>query len=162
MRILLILLFIPFISFSQSQKDKEYQRKTKLNITNRGLDLNAVFVPIARKSSEWYGGDASEIEVNWKNSLFEQGFEVGVYYTERTAKDANNREINLKNTTVIKGRYSFNINQGTITIEDSKDNFKTVATIRFKDKYNLIHNKTKKKQLDIRNYFIRKLIESNK
>ena len=164
MRILLITLFISFNAFGQSNQDKKFQKKYQLVVVNRGLDLKAAFVPVSKEiiystelTSLSYTG--KQLESNWTNSLFEAGLETADYYYERTAKDANNREMNLKNTRVIQGRYTFKFDKNSIEIEDANENFKTVATMRFKGPLKIHYSND---LADVRNYFIRKLIESNK
>ena len=155
--ILFLLLLIPVISFSQySKKELKKLKKMELKIVNRGLDLNASFVPYS--NGTYPSGAQWNNESDWVDAMFTLGLEVGDYSQERQVKDANNREMNLSNSLIFNGRYVFDVTnydnfKGVIKIQDLNNNNKIVATISYRR--------------DIRTslkmeYVIRELIKSNK
>ena len=158
-KLLLLFLLISVISFSQySKKELKKLKKMELKIVNRGLDLDATFVPYYRVRES---GDGWNTETNWGEAMFALGLDVGDYSQERQVKDANNREMNLSNSLIFNGRYVFDSNTyRVIKIQDLQDDNKIVATIKYKGSLNW---HTLGKDISYRmEYVIRELIKSNK
>ena len=158
--ILFLLLLIPVISFSQySKKELKKLKKMELKIVNRGLDLNASFVPYS--NGTYPSGAQWNNESDWVDAMFTLGLEVGDYSQERQVKDANNREMNLSNSLIFNGRYVFDTStHKQIKIQDLNNNNKIVATITYKG--NLGWGVGYKPLIRKKEYVIYKLIESNK
>ena len=126
---------------------------TEIKIINRGLDLNAVFVPYKEKYysnylQQWV--DYSKYVDAWADTLFEAGLEVGEFY--ETSDSVN-----------FKGRYQFEIGEGCrysrcAKIFDMENNNRLVATISWK--FERIYNKEGKWSF-IRRYIIEELIRLN-
>ena len=143
-KLLLLFLLIPVISFSQySKRELKKLKKMELKIVNRGLDLDATFVPYSYGT--YKSGDSWNNESDWADAMFTLGLEVGDYSSS-------------KNTVTFNGRYVFDAKDygnwtGVIKIQDLNNNNKIVATISYRR--------------DIRTslkmeYVIRELIKSNK
>ena len=144
--ILFLLLLIPVISFSQySKKELKKLKKMELKIVNRGLDLDATFVPYYRVRES---GDGWNTETGWGEAMFTLGLDVGDYSSSKTALTFN-------------GRYIFDSNTyGVIKIQDLEDNNKIVATIKYKGALNWhVLGKDISYRME---YVIRELIKSNK
>ena len=115
-KLLLILFFLPFVSFGQT-------------VTVRDIDLTKTFVVRCTAFSNDYN---DEVEDMWNTALFENGLDVGSYYIEKVAKDTNNREMELKRLITINGTYWVKIESPKrVEIQDWK-NKKIVGTITFK------------------------------
>ena len=160
-KILFLFLFIPVISYSQyTKKQLKKLKKMELEIVNRGLDLDATFVPYykARYTSEGQLVGKS-VEPRWAEAMFKLGLNVGDYSSQSQAKDANNREMSLSNSLIFNGRYVFDCNTyNVIKIQDLQNNNKIVATIKYKKYLNQSNPKHSYKK----DYVIRELIKSNK
>ena len=136
--ILFLLLLIPVISFSQySKKELKKLKKMELKIVNRGLDLDATFVPYFEvqyytRENGTQGVRGASVESSWAEAMFTLGLDVGDYSRQSQVKDANNREMNLSNSLIFNGRYVFDCNTyGIIKIQDLQNNNKIVATIKY-------------------------------
>ena len=161
-KLLLILLFVPLFSYQTfSQSKKALKKVKKIKIINRGLNLDGTFVPVVNK--DYFNRLlVKRIEASVESAMFAMGFQTGDYYEKQTAKDANNREMTLQTTRVIKGDYSVNIfTKGMsgnriykIVIEDVNNDSRTVATI---GEFEVVHKDT-----DVLEAVFFKLIESNK
>jgi len=166
-KIILILFLLPLVTLSQSKKELKNQKKElkklELKITNRGLNLQDVFVPyyIATGNRK---GDANVVISNWSEALLESGLNVGTYHTQKEVKDAENREMELTVTNVIKGRYIFESSYGKIAIKDTKKDNQLVASIRYKENSSLVSvpMSNKDKAISKRLLIISELIKSNK
>lgn len=119
MRKLLLLLFVTKLFTINAQ-----------DVTVRGIDLSKTFVVNCTAFGNSYN---DKVEGIWNEALFEKGLDVGDYYTEKTAKDTYNREINLGSKMVIRGSYLIEITDPKkVVIRDIENNSKIVGTIRFK------------------------------
>lgn len=160
-KILFLFLLVPVISYSQyTKKQLRKLKKMELKIVNRGLDLNATFVPYCTRISDDQFDTGSTIELHWEEALFSLGLDVGDYSEQKKYKDGNNREVNLSSAVIFKGRYIFDANnKGLIKIQDLNNNNKTVAIIKFKGivGYDLLKSNSYKRE-----YLISQLIKSNK
>ena len=150
-KLLLLLLFIPLVSYTQySKKELRKLKKVNLNIVNRGLDLNATFVVYSNSEDEDYWKYNNN---QWEAAMFSKGLDVGDYTYQRQVKDANNREMTLSNSITFNGRYIFDTSSSVLSIKDLQNNNKIVATITFEKLYYPTFGY---------DYIIEKLIESNK
>lgn len=161
-KLLYLFLLVPVISYSQlTKKQLKKLKKMELKIVNKGLDLNATFVPYSTAVSDTNPNIGSEIEANWGAAIFALGLDVGDYSEQRRSKDGNNREVNLSTAVVFNGRYIFSHgdSSGVIKIQDLNNNNKTVATIKYKGvvSVNLFKDNSYKRE-----YVISELIKSNK
>tara|TARA_B100000787_G_C16081865_1_gene244812 strand:+ start:111 stop:617 length:507 start_codon:yes stop_codon:yes gene_type:complete len=165
--ILFLLLLIPVISFSQySKKELKKLKKLELKIVNRGLDLDATFVPYFKKKyftreNGTEGVWGANTEDRWAEAMFTYGIDVGDYSRESQVKDANNREMNLSNSLIFNGRYVFDCNTNrVIKIQDLQNNNKIVATIKYEGRSLWLgYGKNLSLQME---YIIQELIKSNK
>ena len=144
MRILIILLFISFSSFGQTNEIDEL-RQIWIDemfefddIIIKDIDWSETFVPYywdrTFNPSTGYSRYVGK-EMQLKTYLEKAGLQTGVYSIKQQAKDATNREITLSNSREAQGRYfvdfdltSYNID---LTIVDTKDNNKTVGKIYY-------------------------------
>ena len=136
-------LFI-FILIITSQFNLSAQKKIRKGnmpvVSVRNMDLSKTFV--VRVDLELNGvvnvlvdkflksDTESSIENIWKDALFENGLEIGEYYSEKVAKDANNREILLKDKIIIEGDYLIDVNDMERIVVTDVHKSKVVATIR--------------------------------
>ena len=116
-KLIILLLFIPLVSLGQEKLSKKEIKLKKeaeesIKIIIRDVDYSQTFVVDGITHLRF-----SAISL-WKNSLLENGFELGTYYDETVAKDANNREIKLKDKRTYSGRYVFTVSQSDITVKD--------------------------------------------
>jgi len=148
---LLLILFCSYNYSQYSKKELKTIKKAEIKIINRGLDLNAVFVPYKEKYysnylQQWV--DYSKYVDAWADTLFEAGLEVGEFY--ETSDSVN-----------FKGRYQFEIlfgaktGQQSIRITDLENNNKMVASIS----WNLVNSY--RKNSFIRQYLLEELIRLN-
>ena len=152
--ILFLLLLIPVISFSQySKKELKKLKKMELKIVNRGLDLDATFVPYFKvqyytRENGTQGVRGASVESSWAEAMFTLGLDVGDYSSSETALTFN-------------GRYVFDCNTyGIIKIQDLQNNNKIVATIKYEGR-SLYGAWGKDLSLKME-YFIKELIKLNK
>lgn len=160
--IILLLMFAPLFSLGQSEK--KISKKLNLEITNRGLDLDAVFVPVQGdvRTECPFCCDNRCIN-NWKSALFISGLETGDYFTNTNLKDTENREMQLGKTTTIRGRYALIFNYDSIEIKDANNNFKTAAILNWGGSgKSYIHSYGNDKNKKIREFIISQLIKSNR
>ena len=154
---------MPFIINAQfSKKEQKMIKKAEIKIINRGLDLNAAFVPYYEK---WYNSFAEKYMYGnrymdaWTDTLFEAGLEVGEFYEKSTVKDSENREMIMLGQVMFKGRYNFEISskgaKNTIKITDLQNNNKMVASISWE------LSSSYGKNSFIRQYLIEELIRKN-
>ena len=135
-KLTIFLLLISTSTYSQYSKNElKIINKAGIKIVNRGLDLNAVFVPYTKPNN--YGVRNSTVPELWKESLFEVGLDVGTWFKKTTVKDAENREMILQGSILFKGRYNFEIGEGCnyfrcIKIYDLQNENKLVSTISWK------------------------------
>ena len=147
MKKLLFFTIIILCSFNiNSQTPKELRKANKIistiNFVNRGIDFNKTFVPICK--GEWGLVGNRAAEAIYSEKMFAAGLEVGTYHTEKTAKDASNREINLKTSNIVSGDYTFEVTAGgfksiagagqmkNVVIKDLNNNNKMVGSFSFK------------------------------
>jgi hypothetical protein len=165
MKNFVFLSYVLFFGFSTSlfaqysSKELKKLEKMEIRIVNRGLDLDATFVPYCEPDGTTDLHKTSE--ENWSKSMFVAGLEVGDYSGQSVVKDSNNREMNLSRTNTFNGRYVFDVStSGLVKISDLFNNNKVVATISYKSDLNYAAFGA-----DVsfkREYLISKLIESNK
>ena len=163
MKKLLLLSALLIFASGFSQNDKKLSKKLKINIENRGLDLNATFVPIqGRVRTECPFCCDSRCVSNWKSALFKQGLDTGDSFNETKLKDSENREMTLLKSKNIRGRYAFIFNFDNIEIKDGNNNFKTVALLSWGGSgKSYIHSYSNDKNNRIREFIIKELINSN-
>ena len=104
-----------------------------LEIIARNLDLSKVFVV---KNKLGMGGlmilsDPKLEEASWNTALFKHGLDVGDYSEIKQVKDANNREMTLSESTIVRGDYLMEIYRDRVKISDVNNNYKLVATLTF-------------------------------
>jgi len=104
-----------------------------LEIVTRNLDLTKVFVV---KNKLGMGGlimltDPRLEEATWNTALFKNGIDVGSYSEEKQVKDANNREMTLSESVVVKGDYLMEIYRDRVKISDVKNDNKLAGTLTF-------------------------------
>ena len=104
-----------------------------LEIIARNLDLSKVFVV---KNKLGMGGlmilsDSKLEEASWNTALFKHGLDVGDYSEIKQVKDANNREMTLSESTIVRGDYLMEIYRDRVKISDVNNNYKLVATLTF-------------------------------
>lgn len=166
--LLLLLFLLPLISLSQSKKELKKERKEfeklELKITNRGLNLKDIFVPY---SSGWdLGSDIvmpkNIVTNNWADAMFEAGLNVGTYYSKKSVKDTENREMELSGANIFQGRYIFEIVSGQILIKDLNDNNKLIASIRYKETPFFVVSGQTRNAISRRLLILKELIKSNK
>ena len=139
-----ICLLVSFNSLSQSKEDNKIAKKLKLEITNRGLDLNGKFIAKDSYKCEL----CSAVESNWNNSLFKAGLRTGTWYIN-------------DGTEIYDGDYVFEVFRQQITISSVKNNFETVAVISFSGNIGFINFQNKSKNIEQRAVVLRKLVASN-
>ena len=128
--LLLVLMISPTIN-AQTKKELRKIKKLDLKITVRDIDLNKKFVVC-----EINGDSKSNFESSWNVGLFSNGLEVGDYYSKKTVKDTENREMDVQNTRTIRGDYFIEIVSGKyIIIKEVATNFTIVGTIT--SRYNI-------------------------
>ena len=142
-----IMLLIPYLMIGQSKEDKKLQRKLKLEIVNKGLNLDDKFVIVGSFGGNWDASYNENTEKNWNTSFFKSNLNTGDYSIE-------------DGYLIIDGRYQVNIDKNSMTIKDASNNFKTVAFLEWIGPSGIgistnIQNKAKRK------YIIKSLIESN-
>ena len=150
---LLLILFCSYNYSQYSKKELKTIKKAGIKIINKGLDLNAVFVPYKKPFYNQVTGQKITGEYNisaWKESLFEAGLESGDFYETSDAVK-------------FQGRYQFEIGEGCrysrcAKIFDMENNNRLVATISWK--FERIYNKEGKWSF-IRRYIIEELIRLN-
>ena len=137
-------LLVSFNSFGQSKQDKKVIKKLKLEIINRGLDLEGKFI----SKDSYKCGVCKSVESNWNNSLFKAGLRTGTWYKKDGAE-------------IYDGDYVFEIFQKQITILSVKNDFETVATISFAGNLGYINAFNNTKNIEQRAVVLRSLIASN-
>jgi len=119
------------------------------DISIKNIDWTATFVPYYTIRVNPYNGLAipyKKFESNLSMILGKLDLQMGDYYTKKTAKDANNREMTLSTNRIARGRYWIDFEGAgyasyiNLTITDSKNNFVTVGTIRFDKKVEAYKN----------------------
>lgn len=160
-KLLLVLLIIPTISFSQyTKKELKKIKNLELKINNRGLDLTATFIPFSNRIGYDKSWDVAA-ESNWEQALFSAGLKVGSYSSKSTVKDTENREVLLEQANIFQGRYVFDVSKrGLIKILDLENNNQLVATVSYR--YNKAFLYYRQQDYYKRNYVIKKIIELNK
>ena len=122
MKKIILLLFIPIIGFSQSKDMKKaIKRLGSVEITNRGLDLEAKFVPFSLRHNPYI---YEVLDKNWDQAFFKAGLKTG-------------RWENKNNENVIYGRYVVEIGSTSaknVIIKDVENDFSTVAIIEWSGK----------------------------
>tara|TARA_B100000767_G_C19505080_1_gene425927 strand:+ start:94 stop:645 length:552 start_codon:yes stop_codon:yes gene_type:complete len=161
MKKLLLLLFIPTLLTAQyskrelKQKDK-WLKKLELRIINRGVDFTKTFVFYVDKQEDVTAAERiavlalkSGYERNWEfvttefeNAMFYKGIETGTYQFKQVDKGSRNNMLTADNM-IVNGEYLFEFskNVGTyakISVKDVENNFKTVATIQFRNNLGLL------------------------
>ena len=140
MRILITLLLVTFNSFGQTKELDELKKIWVDDMLDFGeivlkeVNFNETFVP--------YKTNSRDYATNWENNVIQilnkVGIQTGTYYSKRTAKDGNNREMTLSSNRIARGRYWIDFsNYEQYTIKDSNRDFLIVGTI------NLNKSKTK-------------------
>jgi|TARA_B110000003_G_scaffold12278_1_gene12338 hypothetical protein len=164
-KLLLLLLFIPLVSFGQT-KEIDQLRKIWIDdlfefddIVIKDIDWNETFVPYLKNRENRSKVFIDLIEDGTIVLLNRIGLQTGTYTTQTQAKDANNREMTLSHSRIGRGRYWIDINNSTpmtYKIIDSKNNFEIVGVVRltktnnFK-KYDKAYSKyVKKNKIDKR------------
>ena len=147
MKNLVTLILILFCTYGYSQYSKKELKaisKAEIKIVNRGLDLDATFIPYSNANDS---GTRSKLVEDWKETLFEVGREVGSWSEE-------------SNTILFEGRYNFAIGEGCrffrcVKIYDLDNDGKLAATISWKPNINSANLSF------IRRYIIEELIRLN-
>jgi len=163
--LLITLVFLSTGSLAQSKRKirkeaKELQKhldNLDLKIVTRNLDISKVFVV---KNRFGVGGiaifaDPRLEEASWNTALFKHGLEVGDYSEEKQVKDANNREMKLSESTIVRGNYLMEIYRDRVKIIDVHNNNKLVATLTF-------HLNTIKYREQMIEYIVKELIKKSK
>ena len=174
------IMFPVFLSAQYSKKElkkkEKWLTKLELRIVNRGVDLNDTFVfyvdrqlnsTAAEKIANLAFGTRSE---NWdyiisefENAMFVAGLDVGTYEFNEIEKGSQNNAKKSGNL-IVNGRYLFEFDRAIeryvkIAIKDVSNNFKTAATISFK---NYIGGSSMLRETIIVEHVIKEFIKSNK
>ena len=117
----------------EAKELKKHLDNLDLEIIARNLDLSKVFVV---KNKLGMGGlmilsDPKLEEASWNTALFKHGLDVGDYSEIKQVKDANNREMTLSESTIVRGDYLMEIYRDRVKISDVNNNYKLVATLTF-------------------------------
>ena len=160
MKKLLLLLFIPTLLTAQyskrelKQKDK-WLKKLELRIINRGVDFTKTFVfyvdkqedetaaeRIAEMALGSYETDWEFVTTEFENAMFYNGIDTGTYQFKQVDKGSKNNMLTADNM-IVNGRYLFEFSKSVrtyakISVKDVENNFKTVATIQFRNNLGLL------------------------
>jgi len=137
-------LLVSFNSFGQSKQDKKVIKKLKLEIINRGLDLDGKFAIKNNHKCEV----CENVETYWNTALFKAGLRTGTWYMEDGVE-------------VYDADYVFLITSQQITILSVYDDFETVASISFPGNRGYINAWNWPKNIEQRAVVLRRLIASN-
>jgi len=181
-RILFVLIMFPLISSAQYskkelKKKEKWLKKLELRIVNRGVDLNDTFVfyvdrqlnstaaeKIANLLFEQRAENWDYIISEFENAMFLNGLDVGTYEFKEIEKGSQNNARKSGNL-IVNGRYLFEFDRSiersvNIAVKDVSNNFKTAATISFRNNIGLGNFMIK--ETIIVEHIIKEFIKSNK
>ena len=158
-RIFLIMIMFPVVlsaqySKKELKKKEKWLKKLELRVVNRGVDLNDTFVfyvdqELSKTAAEKIANLIFDGKTeNWdfiisefENAMFVAGLDVGTYEFKEIEKGSKNNA-RVSGNLIVNGRYLFEFDRAIeryvkIAVKDVFNNFKTVATISFRNNIGL-------------------------